>query len=578
MLATPGSGVPGSVRDPSFEWPDLDDDDEDESGADVKDRSADREDDKRVGPARTSSSARSVASKAKFKRLTRLRRVQLGLACCMSVGSHFGAYLLGPVKQNLHTSEHGFASLVSSFQLVNTVTPLVSNAFVLRFGAPKTALGATGTVLLGQVIVVWAQRNGTEGDQALSGMILGLFCFGLGLAPIAVCQESIILKQNSSNSKTVARSVAVGLLFGKTAAFFAACTAEPMAAVSPRLPFIVAMCIAFFSFACCIIYNHIDKSLPPLETEDESGHTAAATAGFSVDKLLESKSFGDPFWLYAVVCTLAGAWYSTIHLSSSMIQATYSVSEARASAAASVILFSSSVLYPIIGTLVDMRPHVLRNLYFAVPIAILGSYISMLYLTWLVPWWLAAVPAAIGIGSGPLLLVVVVPRLVERAHAPTALSIHKSVEMSGAVLCQTLTGSILSSRTTTTSSSSTIDQLGYSRVLLVLALLVSIQLLVIVVWWWIVVPNRELEEENLRLEYALAPSLRRRGEEREPSDWDDDDDEEEEGDEMLTKQFDRGLKESRSSRETGRGLLMMRCAIGIVGLSWLSFVVSLGMA
>ncbi|KAK4053460.1 hypothetical protein OIV83_001627 [Microbotryomycetes sp. JL201] len=577
------AAAPGSARDPSFEWPDLSDDEPDAVDSlsrrhDASVRASltnmlprdDDQDDKLAQTTFARTTAPSDTAKATTLRTLRLRRVQLGLACCMSIGSHFGAYLLGPVKQNLHTSEHGFASLVSSFQgkktsviqLVNTVTPLVSNAFVLRFGAPKTALGATGTVLVGQAIVVWAQRNGTEGQEALNGMITGLFCFGLGLAPIAVCQESIILKQNSSHSKTVARSVAVGLLFGKTAAFLAACTAEPMASISPRMPFIVACLVALFSFACCVMYNHIDKSLPPFETQDPV--EGVSSTGFSCDKLLESKSYGDPFWLYAIVCSLAGAWYSTIHLSSSMLQVLYNVSEAKASAAASVILFSSTVLYPILGTLVDMRPHILRNLYFAVPLAILTSYISMLYLTWLVPFWLAAVPAAIGIG-----------------HAPTALAIHKSVEMAGAVLCQSWTGSILSTSKSTTEAvleggpmaKTLFDRQGYSRVVLVLGLLVSIQLLVIVVWWWIVVPNRQSEEESARLEYALAPRERT----DEPTDWDDDDDDDEDG-HALTKEFEQSMKESRSEKESRRGSVAINFAIGLVALAWLSFLVTLGMA
>lgn len=35
-------------------------------------------------------------------------------------------------------------------------------------------------------------------------------------------------------------------------------------------------------------------------------------------------------------------------------------------------------------------------------------------LTSVVPYWMSAVPAAIGVGGGPLLLVLVVPRVVER--------------------------------------------------------------------------------------------------------------------------------------------------------------------
>jgi hypothetical protein len=40
-----------------------------------------------------------------------------------------------------------------------------------RFGAPAVGLAATGAVLLGQLIVVWAQRGGTEVGQAVHGMV-----------------------------------------------------------------------------------------------------------------------------------------------------------------------------------------------------------------------------------------------------------------------------------------------------------------------------------------------------------------------------------------------------------------------
>ena len=45
---------------------------------------------------------------------------------------HFGAYCLGPIKSSLKTSETGFASFIASFELLNTVTPLLSGFLVPR--------------------------------------------------------------------------------------------------------------------------------------------------------------------------------------------------------------------------------------------------------------------------------------------------------------------------------------------------------------------------------------------------------------------------------------------------------------
>lgn len=169
--------------------------------------------------------------------------------------------------------------------------------------------------------------------------ILGLFVFGLGLAPIAVVQESIILANNSSQSKSVGKSIALGLLLGKTSAFAAAYSAEPLAAISPRLPFLVAMSLSFLSFSACAAYAWLDRTLPPL---DEDVHEKVH--GKSTPELRATKSYGDPFWLYILVCALAGTWYTTIHSSSSFIQAMYNETEARAAGPASVILFSSSIV------------------------------------------------------------------------------------------------------------------------------------------------------------------------------------------------------------------------------------------
>lgn len=166
-----------------------------------------------------------------------------------------------------------------------------------------------------------------------------MFIFGLGLAPIAVVQESIILANNSSKSKSVGKSIALGLLLGKTAAFAAAYLSEPLAAISPRLPFLVAMALSFLSFSACVAYAWLDRTLPPLDEDVNEKEVHGKTI-----QLRATKSYGDPFWIYIVVCALAGTWYTTIHSSSSFIQAMYTETEARAAGPASVILFSSSIV------------------------------------------------------------------------------------------------------------------------------------------------------------------------------------------------------------------------------------------
>jgi hypothetical protein len=48
--------------------------------------------------------------------------------------------------------------------------------------------------------------------------VTGLLIFGTGVSPLAICQETILLQNNPSTSRSsfVSRSVALGLVLGKT--------------------------------------------------------------------------------------------------------------------------------------------------------------------------------------------------------------------------------------------------------------------------------------------------------------------------------------------------------------------------
>lgn len=326
-------------------------------------------------------------------RLARRRLVLLVCAAVLSVGScvpsssppsrslawadpcthrHYSTYTLGPIKKSLGTTEGGFAALVSSFELLNTVTPLLSGFLVPRYGAAACGLVATGAVLVGQLIVcVSSSREGGIGNN-VGGTVLGLLVFGSGTAPLAVVQESIILKHNSASSRFVARSVAAGLLLGKSvrrgalrrgprmatdlpvpqASFAAGWSSQRLYTMSPRLPFITAASLSLFSFLACVLYACVERSTVRLRA-----HTSQVTestsrkpidppepepADPSAHRPLHLSSlarFGDPFWWYLAVCVLAGSWYTTQHLSTHLVQATYGgISQADASGTASLLL------------------------------------------------------------------------------------------------------------------------------------------------------------------------------------------------------------------------------------------------
>lgn len=131
----------------------------------------------------------------------------------------------------------------------------------------------------------------------------------------------------------------------------------------------------------------------------------------------------------------------------------YDIPRAKAASASSILLFSSIIvrrsssttslplmlplqLYPLVGSIIDHRPRFLALLYEIVPASLVTFYVILLFVSLLntlqlsfapapaefglaqlspgISPFLAVIPAALGIGMGPLLLVVVVPRIVER--------------------------------------------------------------------------------------------------------------------------------------------------------------------
>ncbi|CEQ42188.1 SPOSA6832_03984 [Sporobolomyces salmonicolor] len=372
----------------------------------------------------------------------RKRLVMLVCACLLgvvdekpSICRHFGSYVLGPIKKSLKTTESGFAALISAFELLNTVTPLISGFLVPRYGAARVGLAATGAVLLGQIIVCLAQGDDDVVGSNMGGMIAGLLLFGSGISPLAVVQETVILSNNPSGSRFVARSVAIGLVFGKTSSFLAGSSSDWLHSVSPRMPFIAASGFAALSFAACVIYALMERSLHHSAPSHPTQHSEALEHKHRTLPLSELARFGDPFWLYIAVCGFAGIWYTTIHLSTHLLQAVYGIDQSDASSAASVLLLSASFvlstifspsrgeaeadctpsqLYPTLGWLLDKRPSLLSTIYLMVPSGIAISYFILLFLPSIIPYKAAFVPAALGIGGGPLLLVLVVPRMVQR--------------------------------------------------------------------------------------------------------------------------------------------------------------------
>ncbi|GAA5951097.1 hypothetical protein JCM8115_005053 [Rhodotorula mucilaginosa] len=472
--------------------------------------------------------------------------ILLACACCLSIGSHYATYDLGPIKNSLGTSESGFAGFVSAIELANTVTPLVAGFLVAKLGAAVCGLVATGLVFGGQIIVYFAQslEGGAAGNLPL--MVLGLLVFGAGTSPLAVVQESIILQHNDSSSRFVARSIAAGLVLGKAGSFAGAWSSEPLYAISPRLPFLVALCLTFFSFSASLLYALVERR----DTRARAGRKDAAHHHHQPLRLSTLAYFGSPFWWYMGVCALAGTWYTTEHLSSHLLQSVYSIPEAEASPAAALVLGAPLLCYPLLGDFLDRRPNLLDRFWIAVPSLISFTYFSYLLLGPVIPAFLAILPAALGVGSGTLLLVLVVPRIVEPDQAATALGAHKSIEMAGAIIIQTLCGRLLSLESHTHRPDEQLDEDPTWAISLLLA--VSLVQVGVVARWWSVI------RATARSKATSVPT------------------EEEELGLLDDERVPSPLSSSSSEFENAaRGYRCLYAASGIVVLSWVCFLSNL---
>jgi hypothetical protein len=91
-------------------------------------------------------------------------------------------------------------------------------------------------------------------------MTLGMFVFGLGLSPLSVVQETIIVRFFKSHGLGV--SLALGLVAGKGTSFISARTSYPLTQkLGSHAPFYVATALAGFSVLVNLIYVLASKSL-----------------------------------------------------------------------------------------------------------------------------------------------------------------------------------------------------------------------------------------------------------------------------------------------------------------------------
>ncbi|KAG0708887.1 major facilitator superfamily domain-containing protein [Suillus ampliporus] len=392
-----------------------------------------------------------------------VRALALLCACSLSVGSHYASYTLGPLKsrlaQEIGTSNTEFSLLISAFSLNGTWTPLVGGLMASKLGTTLTSIIATGVIFFGQVLLLLGD---IKEDVRL--MTFGLFVFGFGVSPLAVVQESIIVRFFKAHGLGV--SMALGLVAGKFASFVSARTSLPLAERFGRhAPFYASTLLAALSLFINLVYMLSSKWLirgsgTVLEAS-EIRHEARRRSLYDLSEaqVLEKVAkkrrirfkdipkLGDIFWAYIGLNIICGTvWAPFTHLAANIFERRYGLTEDAASTQASYLLVGSILLYPVTGFMVDRMKHpqaVLRMF-------TLSSVLTLLGYAWLVlpPAWTGTPSPAVavfatGIGFSPLLLVVLVPQLVPFKFVSTTLGVHKSMEQTGATIFQTIAGLVL---------------------------------------------------------------------------------------------------------------------------------------
>lgn len=144
-------------------------------------------------------------------------------------------------------------------------------------------------------------------------MTFGMFIFGLGVSPLAVVQESIIVRFFKNHG--LGLPMALGLVVGKASSFVSARTSYPLSdKFGPRAPFVAATSLAAISFMTNLVYLSASKWLlagsntelegPELDREARHLRRESITEAEALKQVAEKKAvhlrditkLGDVFW------------------------------------------------------------------------------------------------------------------------------------------------------------------------------------------------------------------------------------------------------------------------------------------
>ncbi|KAG8925661.1 hypothetical protein FRC02_009516 [Tulasnella sp. 418] len=363
---------------------------------------------------------------------TFVRVLALLCACSLSIGSHYGAYFLGPLKSRLSrdigTSNTEFSLLIAAYNLNNTWTPLVGGVMAARISLALGLVAGKGTSFLSAYTSYpLSQKYGPHAPFVVS-TTLAAVSFGFNIV--------YLMSANwfTRGARVAPEAADVHRRLSRSESFFSPRGRQSLSAQG-------------------LLSSELTESPVVLTrggermTEREALEKVAAKRNVKFEDLTK---MGDVFWLYIGVNALCGViWSPFTHLAANIIEKRYSLTELEASNRASMLLAGSIILYPLCGYLTDRlkKGPIVHHLF------VLSSVLTLFCYLWLAlpPTWTASPNPAIfafatGHGFSTLLLVIIVPHLVPLPYVSTALGAHKSIESAGSTISKILAGLLLDTK------------------------------------------------------------------------------------------------------------------------------------
>ncbi|CAG8479760.1 10642_t:CDS:2 [Ambispora leptoticha] len=417
-----------------------------------------------------------------------IKMIAMACACTFGIGSHFAGHIIGPMKgilmKQLSLTNTQFSLLVASLTLCNTVIPTVSGVLIAKFGTTNSSIVVTSIILLGITIVTAASWSGK-----VWAMITGFAVFGMGLAPLTIIQETIIVHFFQGHGLGFA--LATGLTMGRLAAFLASVTTVPLSMMEPftyRTPFLVATFTCFLSWMMNIIYVLLLKHADNRKNKNREGIALSTVAEKKMVRWSAIFDLSNMFWWYLVVVLLYGSSIEPfLHLSSNIIKHRFATTDLLAAWDASIILLLPVIIYPFLGLFLDKYGKRCSILIVS-SLLVLLTYLLLQLPPRLIHPFPPIISFAIAFSLLPLTVVSLVPLLTE--HVSTGLGLYKSLNNIGATFSQTIAGLILDAHVK--KSNYTIDEDGVEHghedddlvALKMFAILSFLLLLSSLVFWW----------------------------------------------------------------------------------------------